>query len=58
MNESHKYKLVYFHIPKCAGVSVRRAIGIDKTKHIGLFKNVSIGLAIDVKYNTSDKIYN
>ena len=58
MNESHKYKLVYFHIPKCAGVSVRRAIGIDKTKHTGLFKNVSIGLAIDVKYNTYDEIYN
>ena len=58
MNESHKYKLIYFHIPKCAGVSVRRAIGIDKTKHNGLFKNVSIGLAIDVKYNTDDEIYN
>ena len=58
MNESHKYKLIYFHIPKCAGVSVRRAIGIDKTKHKGLYKNVSIGLAIDVKYNTDDEIYN
>jgi len=58
MNESHKYNLIYFHIPKCAGVSVRRAIGIDKTKHNGLFKNVSIGLAIDVKYNTDDEIYN
>ena len=45
MNESHKYNLIYFHIPKCAGVSVRRAIGIDKTKHNGLFENVSIGFA-------------
>ena len=58
MNESHKYKLIYFHIPKCAGVSVRRAIGIDKTKHTGLYKNVSTALAIDVRYNTDDEIYN
>ena len=58
MNESHKYKLVYFHIPKCAGVSVRRAIGIDRTKHNFPFTNVSVGLAIDVRAQTDDSVYN
>ena len=58
MNESHKYKLVFFHIPKCAGVSVRRAIGIDKKSHNFPFKNVSTGLAIDVRAQTDDEIYN
>ena len=58
MNESHKYKLIFFHIPKCAGVSVRRAIGIDKTKHKFPHTNVSTALAIDVKYSTDDEIYN
>ena len=47
MNESHKYNLIYFHIPKCAGVSVRRAIGIDKSTHPFPHKNVSTALAID-----------
>src|SRR5210317_395235 len=58
MNESHKYKLIYFHIPKCAGVSVRRAIGIDKSTHPFPHKNVSTALAIDVRYTTNDDIYN
>ena len=58
MNESHKYKLIYFHIPKCAGVSVRRAIGIDKSKHKFPHTNVSTALAIDVRYSTNDDIYN
>ena len=58
MNESHKYKLIYFHIPKCAGVSVRRAIGIDKSTHPFPHKNVSTALAIDVRYTTNDEIYN
>jgi len=58
MNESHKYKLVYFHIPKCAGVSVRRAIGIDKSKNPFPYDNVSTALAIDVRYSTDDEIYN
>jgi len=58
VNESHKYKLIYFHIPKCAGVSVRRAIGIDKSKHKFPHTNVSTALAIDVRYSTNDDIYN
>ena len=58
MNESHKYKLIFFHIPKCAGVSVRRAIGIDKSKHKFPHTNVSTALAIDVRYSTNDDIYN
>ena len=58
MNESHKYNLIYFHIPKCAGVSVRRAIGIDKSTHPFPHKNVSTALAIDVRYTTNDEIYN
>ena len=58
MNESHKYKLIYFHIPKCAGVSVRRAIEIDKSTHPFPHKNVSTALAIDVRYTTNDDIYN
>ena len=58
MNESHKYKLIYFHIPKCAGVSVRKAIGIDKSTHPFPHKNVSTALAIDVRYTTNDDIYN
>ena len=58
MNESHKYNLIYFHIPKCAGVSVRRAIGIDKSTHPFPHKNVSTALAIDVRYTTDDDIYN
>ena len=58
MNESHKYKLVFFHIPKCAGVSVRRAIGIDRKSHNFPFKNVSTALAIDVRAQTDDEIYN
>ena len=58
MNESHKYNLIYFHIPKCAGVSVRKAIGIDKSTHSFPHKNVSTALAIDVRYTTDDDIYN
>ena len=58
MNESHKYKLIYFHIPKCAGVSVRKAIEIDKSTHPFPHKNVSTALAIDVRYTTNDDIYN
>ena len=58
MNESHKYKLIYFHIPKCAGVSVRKAIEIDKSSHPFPHKNVSTALAIDVRYTTNDDIYN
>ena len=57
MNESHKYKLVFFHLPKNAGVSVRRAIGIDRKSHKFPFTNVSVALAIDVKANTLDSIY-
>ena len=58
MNESHKYRLVFFHLPKCAGVSVRRAIGIDKKSHNFPFTNVSTALAIDVRAQTDDTIYN
>ena len=58
MNESESYKLIFFHIPKCAGVSVRRAIGIDKSKNLFPHKNVSTALAIDVRYSTDDEIYN
>ena len=58
MNESERYKLIFFHIPKCAGVSVRRAIGIDKSKNLFPHKNVSTALAIDVRYSTDDEIYN
>ena len=58
MNESHKYRLVFFHIPKCAGVSVRRAIGIDKKSHNFPFTNVSTALAIDVRAQTDDSVYN
>ena len=56
MNESHKYKLVFFHLPKNAGVSVRRAIGIDK-KHKFPQKCFNV-YAIDVRYITNDEIYN
>ena len=41
MNESERYKLIFFHIPKCAGVSVRKAIEIDKSYilfHIKMFQ--------------------
>ena len=58
MNESHKYRLVFFHIPKCAGVSVRRAVGIDKKSHNFPFTNVSTALAIDVRAQTDDSVYN
>ena len=58
MNESHKYNLIYFHIPKCAGVSVRKSIEIDKSTHPFPYKNVSTALAIDVRYSTNDDIYN
>ena len=57
MNESEKYKLIFFHIPKCAGVSVRRAIGIDRKSHNFPFKNVSSALAIDVCGCTDNEIY-
>ena len=58
MNESHKYKLIFFHLPKNAGVSVRRAIGIDRKSHKFPFTNVSVALPIDVKAQTLDSIYN
>ena len=32
MNESHKYKLIFFTYQKL-GVSVREAIGIDRKSH-------------------------
>ena len=32
MNHNDKYKLIFFHLPKCAGKSVAKAIGID-TSH-------------------------
>ena len=57
MNESEKYKLIFFHIPKCAGVSVRRAIGIDKSKNPFPYDNVSTALAIDVWGCTDKEIY-
>ena len=40
MNISDKYKLIFFHLPKCAGKSVVSSLGIttsDKT-------NIKIGL--------------
>jgi len=58
MNESHKYKLVFFHLPKNAGVSVRNTIGIDRKSHNFPFTNVSVALPIDVKAQTLDSIYN
>jgi hypothetical protein len=58
MNESHKYKLIFFHLPKNAGVSVRRVIGIDRKSHNFPYTNVSVALPIDVKFQTSDSIYN
>ena len=58
MNESEKYKLIFFHIPNCAGVSGRRAIGIEKSKNPFPYDNVSTALAIDVRYSTDDEIYN
>tara|TARA_R100001509_G_scaffold107830_1_gene64129 strand:- start:9 stop:755 length:747 start_codon:yes stop_codon:yes gene_type:complete len=58
MNESHKYKLIFFHLPKNAGVSVRNAIGIDRKSHNFPFTNVSVALPIDVKAQTLDSIYN
>ena len=58
MNESHKYKLIFFHIPKNAGVSVRNALKIDRKSHNFPFTNVSVALPIDVKANTLESIYN
>ena len=57
MNESHKYKLIFFHIPKNAGVSVRNALKIDRKSHKFPFTNVSVALPIDVKANTLESIY-
>tara|TARA_R100000329_G_scaffold20105_1_gene19824 strand:- start:296 stop:1042 length:747 start_codon:yes stop_codon:yes gene_type:complete len=58
MNECHKYKLIFFHIPKNAGVSVRNALKIDRKSHNFPFTNVSVALPIDVKANTLESIYN
>ena len=58
MNESHKYKLIFFHIPKNAGVSVRNTLKIDRKSHNFPFTNVSVALPIDVKANTLESIYN
>jgi hypothetical protein len=48
MNESLKYPLIFFHIPKNAGVSVRRILGLDTKYHPEVFKKTT-NLAIDIQ---------
>ena len=58
MNESHKYKLIFFSHTKKKGVSVRNTLKIDRKSHNFPFTNVSVQLPIDVKDNTLESIYN
>ena len=58
MNISDKYKLIFFHYPKCAGKSVVDALGIktsDKT-NIESGMRQTIGYGVDY-YNWNSQIY-
>ena len=58
MNISDKYKLIFFHYPKCAGKSVVDALGIktsDKTNLESGLKQ-TIGYGVDY-YRWNDSIY-
>ena len=57
MNESLKYPLIFFHIPKNAGVSVRRILGLDTKYHPKVFKKTT-NLAIDIQKYTDPRIFN
>lgn len=51
MNHSDKYKLIFFHYPKCAGKSVAKAIGIDTghEDHIKSDRRATINLGFEIK---------
>ena len=54
MNISDKYKLIFFHYPKCAGKSVVDALGIktsDKT-------NIESGMRQTIGYGTDYQHWN
>ena len=51
MNESTLYPLIFFHIPKNAGVSIRRILEIDTKMHPFNFSRTT-NLGIDIKKYT------
>ena len=54
MNHSDKYKLIFFHYPKCAGKSVAKAIGIDTGHSDNITSELkqTILLGFDIRYWT------
>ena len=56
MNESTLYPLIFFHIPKNAGVSIRRILEIDTKMHPFNFTKTT-NLGIDIKKYTDPDIF-
>jgi hypothetical protein len=56
MNESTLYPLIFFHIPKNAGVSIRRILEIDTKMHPFNFSRTT-NLGIDIKKYTDPEIF-
>jgi len=58
MNISDKYKLIFFHLPKCAGKSVVNALGVTNSDKTNLEAGLrqTTGLGIDYWY-WNQKIY-
>ena len=58
MNISDKYKLIFFHYPKCAGKSVVDALGIKTSDKTNLESGLrqTIGYGVDY-YNWNSRIY-
>ena len=56
MNESTLYPLIFFHIPKNAGVSIRRILEIDTKMHPFNFSRTT-NLGIDIKKYTDPGIF-
>lgn len=56
MNESTIYPMIFFHIPKNAGVSIRRILGIDTNMHPFGFKR-TVNTGIDIKKYTDPDIF-
>ena len=56
MNESRLYPLIFFHIPKCAGVSIRKILQIDTKMHPFNFTRTT-NLGIDIKKYTDPEVF-
>ena len=56
MNESTLYPLIFFHIPKNAGVSIRRILEIDTKMHPFNFSRTT-NLGIDIKKYTDPEVF-